>query len=377
MKYLNLVLAIGFFLYVPFLFGVVNNQTTGRNGKIRVGVYNGSGAGEISVIETIEALKIDSGIIPSEISAADIMSGKLDDIDAIIFPGGSGSHQLNSMGDLAAEKVKKAILEQGKGVVGICAGAFLLSSTPDYPSLALADVKVIDRVHYDRGRGLIEFDLTEDGYKIFPELINKPKFIQYFDGPIMEALDSNKSFSEIGNYISDIHPKKDYPAGLTPHKIFIYNQTAGKGRVFAVGGHPESTPGMRWMLPRMIRWVTLSEQINYPEKWIVPQNYNKEILFDSNLNKFEKDNWWKLFSNFRVEKIKAMDELYAIFSRPAVRWNIGLLRDSDPEVRVHAAYLLAKSEYTAAMIDLQTALSQETDANVKNKIQQAIEMLKY
>ncbi|MCK5906480.1 MAG: hypothetical protein KAG37_02765, partial [Flavobacteriales bacterium] len=65
--------------------------------KVKVAVFNGNGAGSTSVIETIEALKIDTGIIPSEISAAEIQLGKLDEFDVIIFPGGSATKELNNL----------------------------------------------------------------------------------------------------------------------------------------------------------------------------------------------------------------------------------------------------------------------------------------
>ncbi len=361
------------FFLIFGIFGCKTLNTSQPKEMISVGVYNGFGAGDISVVETIEALKIDKNIFPLEISASEIMQGKLNELDVLIFPGGSGSQQLNSMGFQAAEIVKKAIIEDGKSVIGICAGSFLLSSTPDYPSLALGNVQVIDRKHYDRGRGLIAFELTEEGYKIFPELRNKPQFLQYYDGPITEPLQTENSFKELGKYVSDIHPKKDYPSGITPGKTLIYNQNIGKGKLFAIGGHPESTPGMRWMLPRMVRWVSSSELVSYPEKWVVPDYYSKEILFDSETTKLEKKLWWDLFLDEPEKQISAMDSLYDLKSRPAVRWYIGMLRDKNSQVRAHAAYLLGKTEYTAATRDLQVALETEKNVETKKVIQTTLE----
>lgn len=373
-NFLFISIAILLFGFKPLQHSTIEKK---KNDKIKVGVYNGFGAGDISVVETIEALKIDSQIDPVEISAAEIMDGKLKDLDVLIFPGGSGSQQLNSLGKQTAIAITNAVKNEGLNVIGICAGSFLLSSTPDYPSLALGDVKVIDRKHYDRGRGLIAFNLTAEGYKIFPELQNKPQFLQYYDGPILEPLNTNSSFRELGKYVSDIHPKANYPAEITPNKTFIYNQTVGKGKLFAIGGHPESTPGMRWMLPRMVRWVTGKELVSYDKKWIVPTYYDQEILFDSEKNKYEKANWWNLFSDDSKIQIEAMDNLYAIKSRPAVRWYIGMLRDSNAEVRAHAANLLAKTEYTAAITDLKIAYATEKNEETKHKLKEAIDKLQF
>lgn len=345
------------------------------NNKIKVAVFNGNGAGAISVIETIEALKIDTGIEPLEISAAEIQQGKLSEIDVIIFPGGSGSKELNNLGKSGKEKVRKFVLEDGKGVVGICAGSFLLSSTPGYPSLQLGSVKVIDRAHYARGKGLVEFKLNAEGNKIFPELEGKAQFAQYYDGPVMEAVETKSKFTELGQYITDIHPNKGAPENVTPGKVFIYNDTPGKGRLFAVAGHPESTPGVRWMIPRMARWAANSELVSYPAKWVRPEINTKAILYDSEMKKYEKRTWWNLFSDNASEQIEALDKLHEIRSRPAVRWTVGLLRDSNPETRIHAAKTIMDREYTDAYNDVKSAYEVENNKEAKNALKEAMDFL--
>ena len=353
----------------------VDNKIEKVDNRIKVAVFNGNGAGAISVIETKEALKIDTGIEPLEISALDIQQGKLDQIDVIIFPGGSGSKELNNLGRSGKEKIRKFVLEDGKGVVGICAGSFLLSSTPGYPSLQLGSVKVIDRAHYARGKGLVEFKLNEGGYKIFPELKDKPQFAQYYDGPVMEAVDTKTNFNELGQYVTDIHPNKGAPENVTPGKVFLYNDTPGNGRLFAIAGHPESTPGIRWMIPRMARWAANSELVSYPAKWVRPEINNHAILYDSEMKKYEKRTWWNLFSENSNEQIEALDKLHEIRSRPAVRWTIGLLRDSNPETRIHAAQTLMDREYTDAYEDVKSAYEVEQDPQVKEVLKQSMEFL--
>ena len=340
--------------------------------KIKVAVFNGNGAGAVSVIETIEALKIDTGIDPLEISAAEIQQGKLSEIDVIIFPGGSGSKELNNLGKTGKEKVRKFILEDGKGAVGICAGSFLLSSTPGYPSLQLGSVKVIDRAHYARGKGLVEFKLNAEGNKIFPELNGKAQFAQYYDGPVMEAVETESDFVELGQYVTDIHPNKGAPEDVTPGKVFIYNDKPGKGRVFAIAGHPESTPGVRWMIPRMARWAANSELVSYNDKWVRPEINDHAILYDSEMKKYEKRTWWNLFSDDSNEQIEALDKLHKIRSRPAVRWTIGLLRDKNPETRIHAAKTLMDREYTDAYFDVKSAYEVEENAEVKKVLKEAM-----
>ena len=135
---------------------VVKNNTEAN--KLNIAVFKGNGAGAVSVIETIEALRIDTGINAKSIDAVEIQSGELNKFDAIIFPGGSGSKQLLNLGESGQEIIRDFVINKGKGVIGICAGAYMLSSTPGYPNLKIASSIHIDRAHYNRGRGLVEFN---------------------------------------------------------------------------------------------------------------------------------------------------------------------------------------------------------------------------
>ncbi len=351
-----------------------NDNKNDENAKLHVAVFQGNGAGAVSVVETLEALKIDKDIIGKPVTAVEIQNGELDKFDALIIPGGSGSKQLLDIGESGKKIISDFVKKQGKGIIGICAGAYMLSSTPGYPNLKLASSVHIDRAHYNRGRGLVEFELTNNGLDVFPELKGHSLFLQYYDGPVLVQGDylGNK-YNELGKFVTDIHPDNFAPSGITPGKTFLLNQNAGKGRVFLSAGHPESTPGMRWMVPRMVRWVCGSDLISYDEKWIKPQINNKAIIFNSELRKKEKDNFWLLFDK-NPEKIQeAMLTLYSYRSRPAVRWNMGLLRSIHPEVRMLAAKLIEETEYSAALNDLEQAYKKETNPEVKKVIEKTLE----
>lgn len=345
--------------------------------KLNVAVFKGDGAGVISVIETLEALRIDSGINAIALTAKEIQNGSLDNFDALIIPGGSGSKQLLNLGESGQEKVREFVEIQGKGIIGICAGAYMISSTPGYPNLKIASSIHIDRAHYNRGRGLVEFELNNKGFDIFPELKNHKLFAQYYDGPVLVQSDSIEgNYNELGNYVTDIHPDNFAPEGITPGKTFLLNQNKGKGKIFLIAGHPESTPGMRWMVPRMARWVSGSELVSYSQKWVKPEINDKAIIFDKALKKEEKKNYWILFDEDSEKQIKAMKALHSYRSRPAVRWNVGLLRSINPKTRIYAAQLLKETEYSTAIKDLEQALKTETDFEVKKVMQETIIFLK-
>ncbi|MEN8116528.1 MAG: BPL-N domain-containing protein [Bacteroidota bacterium] len=349
-----------------------------QQSKIKVAVFEGDGASVTCVLETYESLKIDTGIEPSIITAAEISAGKIDDFDVIVFPGGSGSKELNNLGDLAAAKVHEFV-NSGKGAVGICAGGYLFSTTKGYPSLQLVSATEWDREHYDKGRALVEFKLTDIGDELLPELKNKKAFLQYYDGPVLMPADSGRSrtmdYTEYAKYVSDIAIHEGYPSGVTPGKTFLLGEEIGEGRAMVVAGHPESTPGMRWMVPRMARWAAKKELVKYKSKWVRPEINDAPIFYSTDLVKKEKEMFWHLTSDNTENKLMAMQTLFEMRSRPAVRWNLGMLRDAAPEVRVKAASLLKETEYTAALHDLKLALEIETDSSVKTALTDAIEFL--
>ena len=346
---------------------------------IKVGVFCGEGASPVCVKETMEALKIDRGIVPFTVSAKDIVLGAMDNLDVIVFPGGSGSKQACNLGARGREIVRNAVLQQGKGCVGICAGGYLLSSTPIYPwSLKLISANVFDREHYNRGRGLMEISFTDLGKTIFPEFNGQSSaFLQYYDGPVLVPSQENDlpAYSELAIFVSDIHLNGGSSSGVTPGKTVLLANEAGKGRVFVSAGHPEATPGMRWMVPRMVRWVAGRKIIPYPEQVVRTKRDTTEILFTAERVKLEKQLFWKLVDNDPAGKIAALKKLIALRSRPALRWAIGLLRDTDKNVRFAAAKVLAGSEYTPAIDDLKVAVQLEKDKEARNRLTEYLKKL--
>ena len=74
-------------------------------------------------------------------------------------------------------------------------------------------------------------------------------------------------------------------------------------------------------------------------------------------------------------KIAALKKLIALRSRPALRWAIGLLRDTDKNVRFAAAKVLAGSEYTPAIDDWKVAVQLEKDKEARNRLTEYLKKL--
>ncbi len=343
---------------------------------IRVGVYNGDGASPACVIETFEALRIDDGIVPSLIGPTDIYMGKLDEFDVIIFPGGSGSRQNNSLGSGSHGKIRRFVLKSGKGLVGICAGGYLVSSSKNYPCLDLIGADTVDREHDKRGSALVEVSFTEKGLKIFPEMKEyRYGYIQYHDGPVFVPSTGveNIAFDELAVNNSDVYHTGNAPQGITPGKSFLICEEAGQGRIFACAGHPESTTGMRWMVPRMVRWVARRELVGYTANVTRPGLGEAEIMHSDEL---ETKLFWKLFDDDPNIRIEALQELREKRYRNGFRWAAGMIRDSSPDVRAVAARVLAEAEYTAAIEDLKAVIRKEDDAECKEHLQSSLSELK-
>ncbi|MEN8225697.1 MAG: hypothetical protein ABFS05_10100 [Bacteroidota bacterium] len=343
------------------------NSAENNHKTIHVGVFNGNGASTVCVIETIESLKTDPDINPFPVSAFEIMDGALESMDVLVFPGGSGSKEYNNLGIEAGILVKEFARKKDKGLVGICAGGYLMATSPGYPSLEILPAKTI-REHYNRGRGLISFYVDENLLKVFPEFSGMDSaFIQYYDGPIYEITDSS-AISILGQIKSDIATHYGDPTGVTPGRPAFATMNYGDGKVFVSVGHPEATQGMRWIVPRMVRWVSNKPLISYEGSIVQPKIYSNQILYYPEMIKYEKENFWKLFDTNDTIVIGALNNLQAIYSRPSIRWALGLLRHNSPEIRIAAANYLLKAEYTYAIPDIKAAINNEDNPSTKNDL---------
>jgi hypothetical protein len=343
---------------------------------VRVGVFDGRGASAECVLETYEALRIDRDIRPSYVSALDIARGALKDFDVLVFPGGSGSREYNTLGLNQRETIRDFVLKNGGGIVGICAGAYLISDTEGYPCLNLIDAEAIDREHDERGSALAEISFTGRGFAIFPEMKGiEFGFIQYHDGPVFIPSNGRTapSYDELAVFKSDIHLAADAPTAMTPLKPVLLCQEAGEGRVFACSGHPERTKGMRWIVPRMVRWVARMDLVPYPSDVVRPSLNDREIMHS---DKLETELFWRLFDESPERRTDALRKLADMQYGNAPRWAVGMLRDTSPEAKSLAAKIVTDNEYTAAIPDLEAALSVEKDDRCRASLEACLNRLK-
>ena len=376
MKNICLFLLISIALCIQCTTPASQTKQTVPSGKITVGVFDGYGGAQTCIWETVAALQLDPEMTVRTITTSDIANNVLDSIDAIVIPGGGGKRQYMNLGARNQQRIKEFIAN-GKGAVGICAGAYLFSNTPDYTCIAINGAQAIDIEHDNRGHGMAKFTLNEEGKKIFPELAqNDTCYVIYYEGPVfIKNTADTLAYTTLAMMESDVHEESNAPANMTNNKPFFIANNYGKGRVFSSIAHPEATPGMMWLIPRMVRWTLNKPLIGYKQEAIQPGLFNKELLMSINDLQQEADFFQPLLQGSDEQKIAALNWLEAHHSWDAKRWVQGLVYDASPSVRIRAAEYIANTHYLPYLQDVRAAYQSETDEPTRIKLKEQLTRL--
>lgn len=365
-----------FFIIAMCLVGL-SAWSMGVGNKVRVGVFQGNGGAQTCIWETIASIQLDPDMTVRTITTGNIANGVLRDLDVIIIPGGEGATQYMNLGEENMERIRNFI-RSGKGAVGICAGAYLFTDTPGYACMHINGGKAIDIEHDNRGHGISAFSLTAEGKKLFPELAKRDKsYVMYYEGPVLVKSDSIPlPYTTMAIMETDVHEEGNAPANMTNNRPFFIANEYGKGRVFSSISHPEATPGMMWMIPRMVRWTLRMPVVAYSKRVVNPDLYNREILMTKDDLRKERGYYRTFLYGSPKEKIAALDWLQACRSWDAKRWVQGLLFDNSPAVRERAARFIAETDYLPFLSDLEAACRVERDEQTKQKMVKHLEHLK-
>ncbi|MEZ6135024.1 MAG: succinylglutamate desuccinylase/aspartoacylase family protein [Pirellulaceae bacterium] len=226
----------------------------------RVALFDDSGASESKVLQILDN---QPELLVRLVGRHDMRPEVLEQFDAIVFPGGSGSKQGKAIGEEGREHIRQFVRDGG-GIVGICAGAYLCSSHYDW-SLNLMNAAVFNRTIEIPGKGRKSMWYRGPGTKVDVEStaeaaealgIAGTLSIQYANGPILSpgnkpdlpAYEAWAYFrSENGNYEAQKNTMIGAPAVVISHY--------GAGRVLAISPHFESTPGHEDVILRAIAHV--------------------------------------------------------------------------------------------------------------------------
>jgi hypothetical protein len=227
---------------------IADREEDSRN--IRLAVFAGPGTrkGMHHLLQEMERLP-DSAVIP--VGAEEINAGALRHCNVILFPGGSGTRQGESLGAIDRREVRDFI-QRGGGYVGICAGAFL--ATTEWPN----SLKILDARNYStqwkRGQGVVRMELTPKGQEILgtSHIVCD---VRYHNGPLLVPaeradLPDYQSLAVYRTEVSEFGPK-----GAMVGAPAIVASQFGKGRVLCFSPHPDQTKGLEELVRRGVCWT--------------------------------------------------------------------------------------------------------------------------
>ncbi len=236
-----------------------------RSDAISVGIFDGPGASSGGVNRFIGLIGREADMTSSVIGPSEIRPEAIRQFDVLLFPGGSGSRQGNSLGEPGRAAVR-SFLAGGKGCVGVCAGAFLCSAHYTW------SLKVVDTSVFTGSRGIegvgskqmwyrgkpaqVQLELTGDG-KTFFEGLPQKTMVRYHNGPIVSPRNDPllPDYTVLAYFRSEVglYPPQKGTMVNTPA---IVTARFGRGRVVSISPHPEATTGLTSMIGTSIRWAT-------------------------------------------------------------------------------------------------------------------------
>jgi glutamine amidotransferase-like uncharacterized protein len=168
-----------------------------------------------------------------------IDSNSLSGYDVLIIPGGEASDYLED-NNIDSSAIKQFVNE-GKGYLGICAGAYAASNRVDgyFEGWGIAPDVTTENVNYE---GNLEVTSTSAGTKFFN---SSETTIFHDNGP---AMYTNNTQSILSTYADNNTGYENYAE--------MIGESEGSGRVILSGSHPELSPQNPQLLANMILWLS-------------------------------------------------------------------------------------------------------------------------
>lgn len=232
--------------------GARPSTTARKPGAIRVALYDDSGSSGKGVPAIHQQLGAVGGIELKKLDAAGIRRG-LHGFDAVIFTGGSGSRQADSIGLLGREQVRRFIA-QGGGYIGICAGAYLACDGFQW------GIKVLDAKtpspKWMRGRADLQIEATTAGRGVFGYPTGRFS-VRYHNGPLLVPAGNAAipDYEPLTLFRTEVAENGSPPGIMINTPAMVCGQF-GKGRVLVSSPHPEQTAGLESFALKALRWVT-------------------------------------------------------------------------------------------------------------------------
>lgn len=223
----------------------VLNKPKNESSTVKVLIYDGDGTGKGSVNGIKKGLNDSNNLnlVPNtyfNYSTSQIInSNTLQGYDVLIMPGGIALTYIHNT-NINSDSIKQFI-NQGKGYIGICAGAYAASNHVDnyYTGWGILPDVNTKNVNYE---GTISLKTTSYGKNIIKTPLNK---IHMENGP---AIYSNNPQNVMAEYADNKTGYQNFAA--------IIGESCGNGRVILSGPHPEIEAKNPQTLIYMILWAS-------------------------------------------------------------------------------------------------------------------------
>ena len=217
-----------------------------------VAVFQDAGVGGTGPEKIRQRLEAMEGRFQTRIvGGAEIRNGSLDDFDAVVFPGGSGSKQAAALKESGREEVRDFVSDGG-AYVGVCAGCYLACENFSW-GLKILDAKTLSS-KWARGRATLDLEFSNEATAEL-KLDSKKAKVLYVNGPVMGPANSEliPDFETVATFKTET-AKNGSPEGIQIDSPAILRGIYGKGRVVGISPHPEQTDGLRDLLPGLLEW---------------------------------------------------------------------------------------------------------------------------
>lgn len=234
---------------LPVITGCTLIPSGPANKQLKVAVFE-EGVSTDSMNSCVNIL-LDHGIEAKRINGASIRNDGLQGYDVLVFPGGGGGDQARALGSTGCAKVEEFV-KNGGGVIGICAGGYLIAKgySTETSWLELIDVEILDVDNWARGSGNVKVKVETDhpilkGYE-------GTLTARYVNGPLLTE-PSPLPYQILMTFAGAVNQT---PAGQrmtgTPALVVA---GYGKGRCVWISFHPELTDGLEDLYIQAVLWA--------------------------------------------------------------------------------------------------------------------------
>ncbi len=240
---------------------------------IKAGLYCGLGSRGVNSVYWAKILRDSPDVELTYLDGEDLRSGKLDELDILVMPGGSSKKQYGSMKEEGAEAIRRYIRGGGK-YFGTCAGLSILLEETN--RVALLPYRRING-YYARGGGDVKVEFSPKWMDKLA-ITNAEWSIHFHDGPIITATNgvADVKVEKMAICLNAVDEHRKKPAEQRDKMIgtpaFIY-ATCGKGEIIACNCHPENKKSTRVLIAAVFEQL-VGRRIAIPDFKNFPKGYN-------------------------------------------------------------------------------------------------------